>query len=156
MMVEMVVVGTSTVPPTIYSHSVGVGMPTAMKTKINNMQTIELEPISNNVIQKNIAQIYDKIVKLLPLESLDQNFLTIITKITQVQEGGTTIPRYSLAFDIPQAVKDKINSNNTIRIGSSSLPAVRASPLATVTENEIRFHFIGAKDPYWLEVEYDN
>ena len=84
-------------------------MPTAMKTKINNMQTIELEPRTNNLIQKNIAQIYDKIVKLLPLESLDQNVLTINTKITQVQEGGTTIPRYSLAFDIPQAIKDKIN-----------------------------------------------
>ena len=48
------------------------------------------------------------------LESIDQNFLTIITKTTQVQEGGTTIPRYSLAFDIPQAVKDKINNNTRI------------------------------------------
>ena len=37
-------VGTSSVPPTIYSHSVGIGLPTAMKTKVNNMQTIELEP----------------------------------------------------------------------------------------------------------------
>jgi hypothetical protein len=37
-------VGTSSVPPTVYSRSVGIGMPTAMKTKINNMQTIELEP----------------------------------------------------------------------------------------------------------------
>ena len=86
-------------------------MPTAMKTKINNMQTIELEPRSSTVNQKNIARIYDKVIKILPLESLDQNFLTIITKITQVQEGGTTIPRYSLAFDIPQAIKDKINKN---------------------------------------------
>ena len=40
-------VGTSTVTPTVYSHSVGIGMPTAMKTKINNMQTCELEPRSS-------------------------------------------------------------------------------------------------------------
>ena len=56
-------VGTSTVPPTVYSRSVGIGMPTAMKTKINNIQTI--------------------------------------------------------------------------LIGSSSLPAIRASPLATVTETKL-------------------
>ena len=86
-----------------------------MKTKINNMQTIELEPRSIIINQKNIAQINDKDIKLLPLESLDQNFLTIITKTTQVQEGGTTIPRYSLAFDIPQAIKDKINNNTRFR-----------------------------------------
>ena len=67
-------IGTSTVPPTIYSHSVGVGMPTAMKTKINNIQTTELEPRSNNMNQNNIAKICDTIVKLLPLESLDQIF----------------------------------------------------------------------------------
>jgi hypothetical protein len=47
-------------------------MPTAMKTKINNIQTIELEQLSNTN-QKNIAQINDKNIKLLPLESLDQN-----------------------------------------------------------------------------------
>ena len=88
-------------------------MPTAMKTKINNIQTIELEQLSNSN-QRNIAQINDKNIKLLPLESLDQNFLTIITKTTQVQEGGTTIPKYSLAFDLPQAVKDKINNNTRI------------------------------------------
>ena len=69
-------VGTSSVPQTIYSHSVGIDMPTAMKTKINNMQTIELEPRSSPLNQKNIAQIYDKVIKILPLESLDQNFLT--------------------------------------------------------------------------------
>ena len=106
-------VGTFTVPPTEYSRSVGIGLTPAIKTKINNIQTIQLEQLSNTN-QKNIAQINDKNIKLLPLESLDQNFLTIITKTTQVQEGGTTIPRYSLAFDLPQAIKDKINNNTRI------------------------------------------
>ena len=65
-------VGTSPVPPTVYSRSIGIGMPTAMKTKINNIQTIELEQLSNSN-QRNIAKINDKVIKLLPLESLDQN-----------------------------------------------------------------------------------
>ena len=39
-------VGTSSVPPTVYSRSVGIGMPTAMKTKINNIQTVQLEQLS--------------------------------------------------------------------------------------------------------------
>ena len=63
--------GTSTVQPSIYSHSVGVVMPIAMKTKISKyIQTTELQPRSDNVNQNNIAQISDKIDKLLPLESL--------------------------------------------------------------------------------------
>jgi hypothetical protein len=70
-------------------------MPTAMKTKINNIQTIELEQLSNTN-QKNIAQINDKNIKLLPLESLDQRFITITTKVTQVQEGETTISNIHL------------------------------------------------------------
>jgi hypothetical protein len=37
-------VGTSTVPPTIYSHSIGIDMPLALKTKINLMKTIQKEP----------------------------------------------------------------------------------------------------------------
>jgi hypothetical protein len=56
---------------------------------------------------------------------------------------------------MPTAMKTKINNIQTILIGSSSLPAIRASPLASVTGNEIRFSYIGAKDPYWLEVEYE-
>ena len=77
------------------------------------MQTIELESRSH-ANQKNIAQINDKVINILPLESLDQNFLTINTKMTQVQGLGNTFTRYSLAFDLPQAVKDKINNNTRI------------------------------------------
>jgi hypothetical protein len=34
--------------------------------------------------------------------------------MTQVQELGNTFTRYSLAFDLPQAIKDKINNNTRI------------------------------------------
>ena len=34
-------VGMSTVPPTIYSHSIGIDMPLALKTKINLMKTYQ-------------------------------------------------------------------------------------------------------------------
>ena len=76
-------VGTSSVPPTVYSRSVGIDMPTAMKTQINNLQTIEIEQLSNTN-QKNIVQINDKNIKLLPLDSLDQRFISITTNVTQV------------------------------------------------------------------------
>jgi hypothetical protein len=60
-----------------------------MKTKNNNIQTIELEQVSNTN-QKNIAQINDKTIKLLPLESLDQNLLSIIIMKIQIEITPTT------------------------------------------------------------------
>ena len=66
-------VGGSTVTPTVYSHSVGIGMPTAMKTKINNIQTIHLEQLTNTN-QKNIAQINDKILNYYHLNPLINDY----------------------------------------------------------------------------------
>ena len=35
--------------------------------------------------------------------------------MTQVQELGNTFTRYSLAFDLPQAIKDKISNTRSIQ-----------------------------------------
>jgi hypothetical protein len=63
-------VGTSSVPPTVYSHSVGIGMPTAMKTKINNMQTIELEPSIKYQIKRTLHKYTTKLLNYYPLNPL--------------------------------------------------------------------------------------
>jgi hypothetical protein len=43
-------------------------MPTAIKTKINNIQTIELESIIKYKSIRTLHNMHDKDIKLLPLE----------------------------------------------------------------------------------------
>jgi hypothetical protein len=52
-----------------------------VKTKINNIQTVQLEPRTNTNTQVDLAMISGNNVKLLPIESNDENFLMVYSTI---------------------------------------------------------------------------
>jgi hypothetical protein len=109
-------VGTSSVPPTIYSRSVGIGMPTAMKTKINNIQTISFSTDGN---QYSIfpASIQGNDVKLYSFHARS-NFMSV--QVVSFQ--GTTLDSFShsIGIDLASDVKDKINNIQRIQKESTT------------------------------------
>ena len=60
-----------------------------VKNKINNIQTVQLEPRTNIYTQVDLAMISGNNVKLLPIESNDANFLTVYSAIRTITSDDT-------------------------------------------------------------------
>ena len=76
-------------------------------------------------------------VKLLPIESNDENFLTVYPTIRTITSDETQFSRRSVSIDMPVAFKTKLNNIKAIQVNTSSLPETKALPIATTDGNNI-------------------
>jgi hypothetical protein len=94
-------------------RSIAIDISETFKTRINNIQTVQLEPRTNTYTQVDLAMISGNNVKLLPIESNDENFLTVYSTIRTITSDDTQISRRSISIDMPVALKTKLNNVNT-------------------------------------------
>jgi hypothetical protein len=102
-------------------RSIAIDISEAFKTRINNIQTVQLEPRTNIYTQVDLAMISGNNVKLLPIESNDENFLTVYSAIRTITSDDTQFSRRSISIDMPVALKTKLNNIQTIQVILSSL-----------------------------------
>ena len=91
-------------------------------------------------------------VKLLPIESNDENFLTVYPTIRTITSDETQFSRRSVSIDMPVALKTKLNNVKTIQVNTSSLPETKALPIATTDGNNINLRYIGVNDTNFMRI----
>ena len=90
-------------------------------------------------------------VKLLPIESNDENFLTVYSAIRTVTSDDTQFSRRSISIDMPVALKTKINSIPRIILSSSAVP--RDVKLIEVEGNDVIIKNLRSGDPNFIDVQ---
>ena len=130
-------INTYSTPSTTYSRSVGIDLASEIKSKITNVQTVQLEPGANPT-KKYPAAISGNDIKILPVQSSDENYIQVLNITPPSRELGR-----SIGIDINNTIKTKLNNMKTIQISTSSLPETRALPIATADGNTISLRHIG-------------
>ena len=97
-------------------RSISIGLTEAVKTKINDMQTIILDgTITTTQVQPAIINLHNT-VSLLPIENMNTNFLNIFRRSVRPVHGQ----KHSVAFDLSTSLKDKLGKIEDIKNGDTS------------------------------------
>ena len=115
---ENFILVTSITPPSAeLGRSSGIDMPVALKTKLNNIQTITLESGSTPAM-KYPVDLSGNTITILPLQSSDDNFILV----NHIPSPSTGIAR-SIGFDLKDTVKTKLDNIQTVQLETGATPA---------------------------------
>ena len=102
---ENFIVVTNITPPSAeLGRSIGIDMPGVLKTKRNNIQTVQLETGASPG-KKYPAEISGNTVKILPLQSGDSNYITVTSITPPSAETGR-----SSGIDLSNSAKSVISN----------------------------------------------
>ena len=82
-------------------------MPLALKTKLNNIQTVQLETGATPA-KKYPAEISGNTVKILPIQSNDTNYIEVVSIVPPSAETGR-----SIGIDLSASAKRKLDNFQT-------------------------------------------
>ena len=113
-------------------RSVAIDLSDTVKTKINGIQTVQLEP-GATVAKKYPAEISGNTVSILPLQSSDDNFV----QVSDITPPSAELGRSS-GIDLNATVKMKIHDIQTILIENKIDPSKEAH-VGSRNGNQVNF-----------------
>ena len=124
--------------------NVFIDLTTGVKTKINNIQNVQLEP-GATVAKKYPAVISGNTVSILPLQTSDENFILV----TNITPPSPELGR-SISIDIPLSLKTKLNNIQTVQLEPGATVA-KTYP-AEISGNTVTILPLQSSDDNFIQV----
>ena len=119
-------------------------MTDSIKTKINNIQTVQLEP-GETPAKKYPAMISGNTVSILPLQSSDDNFI----QVSNITPPSAELGR-SIGIDLKDTVKATIKNIQTVQLEPGATPAKKYP--AEISGNSVAILPLQSSDDNFIQV----
>ena len=125
-------------------RSVAIDLSDTVKTKINGIQTVQLEP-GATIAKKYPAEISGNTVTILPLQTSDDNFILV----TNITPPSPELGR-SIGIDMPLALKTKLNNIQTVQLETGATVAKKYP--AEISGNTVSILPLQSSDDNFIQV----
>ena len=125
-------------------RSVQIDLSDTVKTKIDTIQTVQLEP-GATIAKKYPAEISGNTVTILPLQTSDDNFILI----TNITPPSAELGR-SIGIDMPVALKTKLNNIQTVQLETGATTAKKYP--AVISGNNVNILPLQSSDENFILV----